>query len=199
MNDIDDSPLRIHRDKELIDVVVDHELACVPIPQVARLQRCLLVSVRNVVLVLEVQQVHQPRLLEITKHFLPELLLFVQIEGEVLHAICKVVVDPRSHKQRTHICDGRTDREIVSRRILVMDVHGRDSVGVVDGIAGDGNLPVLRRAHSREAKRTDNHTRHWIIHHRVVSNYPIQLRCALGEAIGLPILAILPEIEEVDH
>ena len=157
MNDVDDSPLRIYRDKELIDVVVDHELARIPIPQVAGLERCLLVSVRDVILVLEVEQVHQPRLVEVAKHFLPELLLFVEIEGEVFHAICKVVVDPRPHEQRAHICDGSTHGEIVSRRNLVVDVHGRESVGVVDGIAGDGNLSVLGRAHSRESKCADDH------------------------------------------
>ena len=192
MNDVDDSPLRVDRDKELIDVVVDHELARVAIPEVAGLERRFLVSVRDVVLVLEVDQVHQPRLLEITKHPLPELLLFVEIEGEVLHAIRKVVVDPRSHEQRTHVGDGGTHGEIVSRRILVVDVHGRDSVCVVDGVTGDGNLSVLGslgRAHSRESKRADDHARQWIIHHRIVRNDSIQLRCALGELIVLPILA----------
>ena len=114
MNDVDNSPLRIDRDKELVDVVVDHELACIPIPQVAGLERWFLVSVRDVVLVLEVDQVHQPRLLEITKHPLPELLLFVEIEGEVLHTIRKVVVDPRSHEQRTHVGDGGAQDRISS-------------------------------------------------------------------------------------
>ena len=88
------------------------------------------------------------------------------------------------------------------RRVLVVDVHGRDSVCVVDGVTGDGNLSALRslgRAHSRESKRADDHARQWIIHHRVVRNHPIQLRCTLGEAIVLPKLDVLSEIEEVDH
>ena len=94
---IDNTPVLPLRQEELVDIIVDYQFRGISVSSIARVQcRCLLVQC-SMSIIGKLYEIQKSLLHVVTQNRSPFAHAIVQVDGEVLHAVEVVVVNPGLH------------------------------------------------------------------------------------------------------